>query len=262
MIGVFDSGIGGLTVVKWLQRGLPGLGLLYFGDEARYPYGNKSAETVVRYSIENTTFLLSHGAQVIVVACNTASSIVMDALREEFPDTPFFDVITPAIVKARETTKNKRIGVIGTRTTVASGVYEKLLHEQDTDIAVFPKACPLLVPLVEEGWVNKPETKTIVKKYLFPLQQEQIDTLILGCTHYPLLEELIAKKMGKRVALIDPAKECARQVREYFAEFPDKADACKGESQFFLSDVTPYAKEVAARFLGERVDFQEASSES
>jgi len=261
MIGIFDSGIGGLTVVSELMRALPDVGLIYFGDTARYPYGDKSAETITRYSKENTRFLLDHGAKVIVVGCNTASSIAMDALRKEFPNVPMFDVITPVISAAAEATKDKHIGVIGTRTTIGSGIYERLLKEQDAKLKVIAKPTPLLVSFVEEGWVKKPETKQVIKKYLLPFQHEQIDTLILGCTHYPILADIIAQKAGKRVTLIDPAKQSALAVKDYFAANPDAAAQCKGESQFFLSDITPHAKETAARFLGKQVDFQKASSE-
>lgn len=261
MIGVFDSGIGGLTVVKQLMHELPDFGMIYFGDTARYPYGNKSPEAITRYSIENTRFLLAHGAKVIVVGCNTASSIAVDALKKEFPGVPIFDVITPVIRAAAAASKNKRVGVIGTRATIASGIYERLLQAHDKELAVKTKATPLLVPLVEEGWAEKPETKQIIKKYLLSLQQQQVDTLILGCTHYPLLAAVIQQKAGKRVRLVDPAVETARMVAEYFKVHPEHAKECKGASRFFLSDITPHAKETAERFLGKKVDFAEASSE-
>ncbi|MFA6511689.1 MAG: glutamate racemase [Patescibacteria group bacterium] len=261
MIGVFDSGIGGFTVVKQLMRELPDFGIVYFGDTARYPYGDKSAETVTRYAIENTHFLLEHGATVIVIGCNTASSIAVDALKKEFPAVPIFDVITPVIHAAAATSQNKKIGVIGTRTTIGSGIYERLLKQEDKKLFVQTKATPLLVSLVEEGWAGKPETKQIVKKYLLPFQQEQVDTMILGCTHYPLLHDVIQQKAGKRVQLVDPAVETARVVAEHFKAHPEHAQKCKGASRFFLSDITPHAKETAARFLGQKVNFEEASSE-
>ncbi len=189
MIGVFDSGIGGLTVVRALLKKLPGYEIAYFGDTARAPYETKSAETVSGYAIESIDFLLSLGVKLIIAACNTVSRVAMPKLRERSP-VPVFDVVSP-VVEAVAGSHSRRIGVIGTRTTITSRVYERKILDAvpHPHVKVFSAACPLLVPLVEEGWLKKPVTSMIVKKYLHPLKVRQIDTLILGCTHYPLLEK-------------------------------------------------------------------------
>ncbi len=195
MIGVFDSGIGGLTVVKALRRNLPNYDIIYFGDTARTPYGTKSPETVVQYAIEDAEILLQKGAQMLVVACNTASSVATDTLEERF-DVPIFEVISPAVNMAVSDPKRTRVGIIGTRATVNSGVYVDKIKAIRPEMKVYSEPCPLLVPLVEEGWLKKGETRKIVKKYLHPLKLKQIDVLILGCTHYPLLKEIIQVKIG------------------------------------------------------------------
>jgi len=198
MIGIFDSGLGGLTVVKEILKVLPEYQFLYFGDTARFPYGTKGKDVVITYAKEDTELLLNKGAKLIVVACNTASAIAAEELKKKF-DLPIFEVISPAVKKAVEVTKNKRIGVIGTRGTINNGVYEKLIKEIDPEIKVFHQACPLFVFLAEEGWLDKPETKTIAKKYLTDLKRQQIDTLILGCTHYPLLKKILKQVAGKKI---------------------------------------------------------------
>ncbi|MDY6955078.1 MAG: glutamate racemase, partial [Thermodesulfobacteriota bacterium] len=195
MIGVFDSGIGGLTVVRALSQHLPEYSILYFGDTARTPYGTKSPETVVQYAIEDAHILLERGAQLLVVGCNTASSVATNALRDRF-DVPIFEVISPAVHQAVSQSRVKRVGVIGTRATVNSGVYEAHIKAERPDMEVYSAACPLLVPLVEEGWLKRGETRRIVKKYLHPLKMRQIDMLILGCTHYPPLKDIIQAKIG------------------------------------------------------------------
>ncbi|MBW1747843.1 MAG: glutamate racemase, partial [Deltaproteobacteria bacterium] len=212
MIGIFDSGIGGLTVVKSLMEELPGYNMIYFGDTARTPYGSKSPETVVRYALENTDFLLKQGAKLIVMACNTASSVAADRVAENY-DIPIFEVVTPATEQAVKISNTLTIGVIGTRATVKSGIYEHKIMALKPDAKVYSAACPLLVPLVEEGWMKKPETVMIIKKYLHPLKVRQIDTLILGCTHYPLLKDKIQRKIGKRVHIIDSSIAIAENVK-------------------------------------------------
>ena len=193
MIGIFDSGIGGLTVVRAIMDELPGYDLVYFGDTARTPYGTKSRQTVIDYSLQNTEFLIKQGAKMIVMACNTASSVATESLKKNF-NLPIYEVITPAVRLALEKTQKSVIGVIGTRATINSGIYEKKIKKQNPNARVYSAACPLLVPLVEEGWLKKPETRMIVKKYLHPLKVRQIDTLILGCTHYPILKSIIQQK--------------------------------------------------------------------
>lgn len=249
MIGVFDSGIGGLTIVRTLMEWLPGYDVLYFGDTARTPYGNKSASTVIQYAVENTEWLLSQGARAVVLACNTASSVALDVLRQRY-DVPFFDVITPAAKQALRVSRNGRIGVIGTRATVASRSYETVIQSICPTYRVFSAACPLLVPLVEEGWIKKPETAMIVKKYLRPLKDQQIDTLILGCTHYPLLADLIQTKMGRRVRVIDSSTGVARLVREWIEhEGGVRSLSCEGRYRFVVSDATPQFEAVGRSIL-------------
>ncbi len=261
MIGVFDSGLGGLTVVKELLQKLPQFKILYFGDTARTPYGTKSAETVTKYAIENTEFLLERGAQIIVVACHTVSSTAIPVLKERFKGIPFFEVVTPSFKKALRLTRNKVVGLIGTRTTVESGIYQRLFAEADPEIKLIANPAPLLVPLIEEGWLNKPETRKIVKKYLIPLKMRGIDTLILGCTHYPLIKKVIAEKAGKRIKLVDPSEEVAEEVARYLEEIPELKEGLElnGEPEIWVSDLTPNFEKLATLFLKRRVFLKKVS---
>lgn len=260
MIGVFDSGIGGLTVLKELLRALPDKDFLYLGDTARTPYGNKSPEAIVEYAWEDVRFLTKQGAQLIVIACNSVSAIAFPTLSKEFP-VPMFDVITPAVAKIAQLTKTGRIGIIGTRATVGSEIYPKLIHEKLPGAKVFQKACPLLVPLVEEGWIDEPETKRILRRYLAPLKAKQVDTLALSCTHYPLLKKHIAPKMGRQVTLVDPAEEVATAVLSYLKAHPelDRQLPATKKRTYFLTDVTPHSHEIAQKWLGEKVKFEKAT---
>ncbi|MFH1598580.1 MAG: glutamate racemase [Patescibacteria group bacterium] len=262
MIGIFDSGIGGLTVVKEVFNILPDYQIAYFGDTARTPYGTKGDKTIVKYAQQDAEFLVQKGAKILIVACNTASAVAYDQLRQKFY-LPVFEVITPAVRKAIAATANKRVGVIGTQATIASGIYERLINQEDSKIKVMSVACPLLVPLVEENWLTKPETKRIAKKYLKPLKNKQIDTLILGCTHYPLLKEMISQIMGKRVTIIDPAHETAQAVKEFLAKNQKVAqNTIKGsEHQFYVSDITPKNKNVAQSWLGRKIELIEINIE-
>jgi glutamate racemase len=260
MIGIFDSGIGGLTVVREILDKLPQYRIVYFGDTARSPYGTKSQKTIIEYSIEDTTFLLSQGAKVIVVACNSASSLAFEALRQRF-SVPLFEVIQPAVQKALGLTRKQRVGIIGTRATIGSNIYERLLKEVRPEMEVFSQACPLLVPLVEEGWLNRPETKRIVRKYLFSLKMKQIDTLVLGCTHYPLLKPVIEPKMGKKVRVIDSSQEVALWVKDYLEKHPDIAGSLTPQDgpeghRFFVSDLTPNFEQIARQFLGRPIKLE------
>lgn len=254
MIGIFDSGIGGLTVVRALRQQIPGYDLLYFGDTARTPYGSKSAATVLAYALENIEFLLQRGATTIVMACNTASSVATEAVRDRFA-VPIFEVITPAVIQALKTSRNFRFGVIGTRATVTSGVYEKKILAINPAARVYSVACPLLVPLVEEGWLAKRETRMIVKKYLQPLKSRQIETLILGCTHYPLLKPVIQQKIGQRVIIIDSSDSVAAAVKEFLRTHADVAAGLEKNNQLriFVSDVTAAFAKMARRTLGMNV---------
>lgn len=263
MIGVFDSGLGGLTVVKELLKNLPNYKIIYFGDTARTPYGTKSAETVTRYAIKNTEFLLEKGAKIIVVACHTVSSTAIPVLKNKFPEVPFFEVVTPSMKKALKITKNKKIGLIGTRTTVESGIYDKLFKEIDPEVKLYSNPSPLLVPLIEEGWLNKPETRKIVKKYLIPLKMKGIDTLILGCTHYPLIKKLIQEKAGKKIKLVDPSEEIAIEVKNFLEKFSKLNNFSNPETELeiYVSDITIYFAKVAQLFLGRKVTLKKVNWE-
>lgn len=257
MIGIFDSGIGGLTVVRSLMRQLPGYDLTYFGDTARTPYGNKSPGTVLKYALENTNFLLQHGAKLIVMACNTASSVAADGIVGNY-DVPIFEVITPATEKAIEISKKLRIGVIGTRATVKSDIYAHKIKAMRPDAKVYSTACPLLVPLVEEGWIKKPETMMILKKYLHPLKVRQIDTLILGCTHYPLLKDKIQIKIGKRVHIIDSSAAIAEKIK-HFLDIHHEIDQQLNKNnlfRLFVSDITEQFEKTARVTLKRKVHLE------
>jgi glutamate racemase len=212
-IGVFDSGIGGLTVVKALRDLLPNEKIFYLGDTARVPYGGKSAATVERYSLEIADVLMEENAKIVVVACNTASSVALPKLEENLP-VPVTGVIRPGARAAIAATHNDRIGVIGTRATIKSSAYERELHLLNPGVYVSSLACPLLVPLIEEGWLDDKLTDRVIARYLEPLVQKGIDTLVLGCTHYPLLVSAISRVVGDTVKLVDSAHNCAAAVRD------------------------------------------------
>jgi glutamate racemase len=211
-IGVFDSGVGGLTVAREIIRNLPGENIVYFGDTARVPYGSKSRATVLRYSRQIVRFLKTKHVKAIVVACNTASALALEELEKEI-DIPILGVVKPGADTAVRTTRNRRIGVIATESTINSRLYPELIREKDPRIEVFGKACPLFVPLVEEGWVKDPITLEVAKRYLGELQNKEIDTLILGCTHYPLLRNLLKGYLGEDIALVNPAYETAQSLK-------------------------------------------------
>lgn len=255
MIGIFDSGIGGLTVVRAIEKLLPRHTLLYFGDTARTPYGTKSADVIIDYSLRNTEFLLKKGAGLIVIGCNSAASVATERLQAEF-DVPVLEVISPAAKMAVEVSRSGRIGLIGTRATVRSGVYEHIVSRIDPAGKVFSIPCPLLVPLVEEGWTNKRETKMIIRRYLHPLKDKQIDTLILGCTHYPLLTAQIRARVGKNVTLIDSSVEVANALRQQLADSGDlEPKNSEGERFFYLSDITKSAHQIASTIFDHPVEF-------
>ncbi|MCG6972611.1 MAG: glutamate racemase [Desulfobacterales bacterium] len=254
MIGIFDSGIGGLTVVKSVMERIPGYDIIYFGDTARTPYGTKSADTVIKYSVENIDFLLQYGAKLVVMACNTASSVAAKRVAETF-DVPIFEVVTPATEQAVKSSVKSVVGVIGTRATVKSGMYEKKIKNMKPDAKVYSVACPLLVPLVEEGWMKKPETKMIIKKYLLPLKVRQIDTLILGCTHYPLLKAIIQRKIGKKVRVIDSSIAVAEKVKSFLDANPeiDRRLGKNDDFRLFVSDITDQFEKTARITLKRKV---------
>jgi len=235
-IGVFDSGLGGLTAVREIFRQLPGESVVYFGDTARLPYGNKSRETVTRFSLEITSFLVRQNVKCVVVACNTASSHALDALRARY-ELPVIGVIEPAARAAVHASPHGRIGVVGTLATVGSQAYAQELARLAAGVAVLQRACPLFVPLVEEGWLDHPVTRMVAEEYLAELREANLESLILGCTHYPLLAPLLAELMGPAVKLIDSGAEAARATAAILAERGQLADSRGApRHQFFLSD--------------------------
>jgi glutamate racemase len=250
MIGIFDSGLGGLTVVREVMARLPGYDLIYFGDTARTPYGSKSPETVIQYALQIAEWLLDNGAQVIVVACNTASSVATEALRQTF-GVPIFEVVSPAARLVIQNPSIRSVGIIGTRATINSGIYEKMIKAERPEVKIYSRECPLLVPLVEEGWLKKPETKQIVKKYLYPLKLKQIDTLILGCTHYPILKDIIKVKIGKRVRIIDSSQTIAAAIKRFLDDNPESKEDLGRHSNHRLcvSDITEQFKQIAQDIL-------------
>ncbi len=255
MIGIFDSGVGGMTVARAIEKKLPSYNIIYFGDLARTPYGSKSAETIIRYSLQNTEFLISKGAKLIVIACNSAASVASNVLQNSF-DIPVFEVITPAVSEAVVASQNGKVGVVGTRATISSNIYETEIKAIDSSFQVFSKDCPLFVPLVEEGWINKPETKMIIRRYLTPLKQKAVDTLVLGCTHYPLLLHLIKPRIGKRVKVIDSSEAMAENLKNFLENNPGIADTLSQnvESRYYVSDVTEAAMATAKKIFGRQVD--------
>ncbi len=253
-IGVFDSGIGGLTVVKKLREYLPNESIIYFGDTARVPYGNKSNSTVIDYSVQNTKFLLKKNVKIIVVACNTASSIAIPYL-SDISDVPVIGMIEPGTRLALQNTRNNKIGVIGTTSTISNKAYTKRLQELNNNIIVSEKACPLFVPLAEEGWIDHEATRLIALEYLRELAGKDIDTLILGCTHYPILSEVIENVMGEGVKLIDSGEAAAIEVNKQLNELNLKNDSnTKAACHFFVSDFPAKFKEIAERFMGQPLD--------
>jgi glutamate racemase len=210
-IGVFDSGVGGLTVVKEIMNQLPKEQIIYFGDTARVPYGSKSKETVTMYSRQIIRFLQTKDVKAIVIACNTASAFALETVKREI-SIPVIGVVKPGAKTAAQTTKNGNIGVIGTEGTIRSKIYSEFLSGVNSDLHVFGKACPLFVPLVEEGWVNDPVTKEVARRYIIELLDKDIDTLVLGCTHYPLLRDIIREVVGDSISLVNPAYETAQTL--------------------------------------------------
>lgn len=235
-IGVFDSGVGGLTVTKEIMNQLPKEQIIYFGDTARVPYGSKSKETVTMYSRQIIRFLQTKNVKAIVIACNTASAFALETVKKEV-DIPIIGVVKPGAKAAAETTRNGNIGVIATEGTIRSGIYNEFLGEIRPDLRVFGKACPLFVPLVEEGWINDPITKEIVMRYTEELVYKDIDTLILGCTHYPLLRKVIRQVVGDEIELVNPAYETARTLKQVLEEEGLLSEEVKTpEHSFFVSD--------------------------
>lgn len=252
-IGVFDSGIGGLTVVAALRKLLPSENIFYIGDTARVPYGGKSPATVERYGVEISQLLLAEQAKLIVVACNTASALAVPRLQESLP-VPVLGVITPGAQAAVKATRNGRVGVIGTRATIKSGAYERAIRAIAPDVHVVSEACPILVPLIEEGWLEDPVTDQVIARYLKKLTSERIDTLVLGCTHYPLLWRALARFAGPEIQLVDSAANCALAVEALLKEHDLAATTGnEGSLQVALTDRSDGFLHVAQEALGLRV---------
>lgn len=254
-IGVFDSGIGGLTVLKEILGQMPRESTLYLGDTARVPYGTRSPETVTRYSFENTRFLVGKGIKLLVVACNTVSSISLEAIREKVT-MPVVGVLEPGANAAVAATRNRRVGVIGTAATIRSNAYARAIRKVDASVEVFGLPCPLFVPLVEEGWTGGPIVRLIAERYLEELMRKEIDTLVLGCTHYPLLKAVLSEVMGSGVSLIDSAIETAREIRRILeSEGLGRQEAGSPSREFYVTDSPGKFLEVGERFLGRKISF-------
>jgi glutamate racemase len=252
-IGVFDSGIGGLTVAKAIYDRLPCESTIYFGDTARVPYGPKSPETVRRYSLEILHWLLGQGVKAVVIACNTSTAHALETLRDAAP-VPVVGVIEPGALAAVRASRGGRIGVIGTVGTIASNAYARAIHAIASAASVTQRACPLFVPLVEEGWFDHPAAELIAGEYLQPLRQAAVDTLVLGCTHYPLLKPLLQRVMGPAVTLIDSAQETASELaRVLDGNDLAAADGRPAAHRFAVSDDEARFRQVGARFIGERL---------
>mgnify|MGYP000515306105 FL=1 len=238
-IGVFDSGVGGLTVAREIMRQIPNERIVYFGDTARVPYGSKSKDNIIKFSRQIIRFLQTENVKAIVIACNTASALALDEMQQEF-DLPILGVVKPGAKVAVETTANKRIGLIGTEANIRSGVYTRYIKSLDDEAKVFEKACPLFVPLVEEGWLHDDITLQVSSRYLEELKEKDIDTLIMGCTHYPLIRSTIRKVMGDKVNLVNPAYETAIELKNLL-ERDNLANKCDVDSpssmyRFYVSD--------------------------
>lgn len=247
-IGVFDSGIGGLTVAREIMRQIPDETIVYFGDTARVPYGSKSKQTIITYSRQIVKFLQTKNVKAIVIACNTASAFALETVATEV-SIPVIGVVKPGAKVAAETTKNGKIGIIGTEGTINSGIYNSFLSKTNPNVKVYGKACPLFVPLVEEGWLEDPITVEIVKRYISELQDYDIDTLVLGCTHYPLIRHTIGAILGDKVTLVNPAYETARTLKEVLSSNGIESTTPAGDHKFFVSDGAEKFKKFANTIL-------------
>jgi glutamate racemase len=252
-IGIFDSGVGGLTVLKEVVKALPQEDTIYFGDTARVPYGTKSPETVTRYALQVTSFLMERDIKLLVVACNTASAVSLETLEDKF-SIPIIGVIEPGAKRAVSVTRSGKVGVIGTSATIQSSAYAKAIKKINGDIQVLTRACPLFVPLAEEGWVDNEVARLTARIYLQELRAAGVDTLVLGCTHYPLLKGIISEVMGDGVQLVDSAEETARTVGQILEESELlRPSSEKGNHHYYVTDVPAGFIRVGNRFLGGRL---------
>jgi glutamate racemase len=258
-IGIFDSGVGGLTVAREIFALLPGEDVVYFGDVGRTPYGPRSKEIIIQFTAQDVAFLMENQVKFVVCACNTASAVALDEIAGNYT-VQMIGVIRPGAEAAVAKTKNGRIGVIGTQATIASNSYARMVHEIDPKLKIFSLACPLFVPLAEEGYIDKEATYLIARDYLQTMIDVKVDTLIMGCTHYPLLEHVIADVMGDKVTLINSGRETAREAYDALTKSNllssrmSQTPPLEGEHKFFVSDVPDKFAQVATRFLGRMVD--------
>ncbi|OGY46897.1 MAG: glutamate racemase [Candidatus Buchananbacteria bacterium RIFCSPHIGHO2_01_FULL_47_11b] len=263
MIGIFDSGVGGVTVARAIRQRLPEYQLLYLGDSARAPYGNRSQQLIYQFTAQALDFLFGQGCQLVIIACNTASAEALRKIQQEYlpkkyPDRRVLGVIRPVVEVVVEQSKTGRIGVVGTRGTVSSGAFEREIKTARSDATVFQQACPLLVPLVEEGWQQRPETMRIIRQYVRSLKQQRIDTLILGCTHYPMLEKQFRSAMGRRVVILDSPKIVAEKLADYLQRHPEiEKKLTRGANhRFVVTDITQPLERNTQQWLGEKIVLQ------
>jgi glutamate racemase len=263
MIGIFDSGLGGLTVTKEVMRVLPDYQLLYLGDTARAPYGNRSQKLIYQFTEQAVDFLFKQGCQLVIIACNTASAEALRRIQQEwlpkhYPDRRVLGVIRPVAEEAVKASRYGRIGVVGTRATVNSKAYERELQALKPEVKVFQQACPLLVPLIEDGWINRPETTKILRYYLRLLKAQKIDTLILGCTHYPFLFKQFKQAAGRQVKVLDSAEIVAQKFKDYLVGHPKiESKLIKGKGhRFLVTDLTQEFEKNAEKWLGKKMDWE------
>lgn len=258
-IGVFDSGLGGLTVFKEIMKRLPNENLIYFGDTGRVPYGTRSHDTIVKYTRSDIRFLMGFDVKTIVIACGTASSAALPSIRSEF-DIPIVGVVEATVSEAARRTKNGKIGIIATPGTIKSGAYERLIKEHDSKLRTFTRACPLFVPLVENGHFDTPVTRLVAEEYLGEIRAAGVDTLILGCTHYPLIKRVIAEYMGDGVELIEPGVEVSKHLGEKFSagskDAAPERPRGRGSYSYYVSDSVDSFEELGGIFLGEGINGQ------
>lgn len=260
-IGIFDSGVGGLTVVKEVIKALPFEETVYFGDTARVPYGAKSKETVTKFSSQIIRFLISKNVKAVIIACNTVSSNCYEELKKEFPKLPIIEVVGPGVESCLKTTQNNVVGIIGTEATVKSGAYEKGLKAQNKNIKVYSKACPLFVPLAEEGWTNNEVSKRVAEIYLKDLVESGMDSIILGCTHYPLLKACIGETVGEKVKIVNPAAATAKKMKAYLEANNMLNEGNTEKHTFYVSDDNEKFNDICSvtlkhKYIAEKVDIE------
>lgn len=254
-IGIFDSGFGGLTVMRAVKAALPNENIIYFGDTARLPYGCKSAETILRYTIENMSFLIDQGIKILVIACHTACSHAPISEVQKLFSVPILGMIEATVDQTLQVSKSGSIAILGTKATISSGVYQREIQNRLSQVEISTISCPLFVPLIEEGYIGHALTEMVVQEYLRPLRYKQIDTVVLGCTHYPLLKEIIQKEVGDHVFLLDPAIGCAIKIKEILHQH----DMINHQTetpryQFYVSDDPEKFRQLGKTFLSDPID--------